>query len=204
MLFSWMVINFADHRGEKRRLRTGEEVGAVGVEDCAVVFDLVKKVLDHSFGKLRIHFVLFFDETENDEVAVPAIHFVESASRYDVAIGEVEEALYRDFSNANVAHVEDFARQVPHLDVALSMRGGNGRWGGHSVRKIEHRCCRNFGIEERFAVSHGTGKGVPAVINVGEYLFVRFSVVATGLSKHVGCERTDRDEEDDVDADCLF
>lgn len=67
------------------------------------------------------------------------------------------------------------------------MRGGDGRWGSHSVREIEYRCSRNFGIEERFAISHGTGEGVPAITDVGEYLLVRFNVVAADLSKHVSC-----------------
>src|ERR1700733_6536710 len=121
-----MLIDLADHRREKRRLRTGEKVGAVGIENCAVVFDFVEKVLDHSPGKLCISFVLFFNEAEDDEIAVPAVHFVESASGDDVTIGKIEEAFYGNFGNANVTHFNDFARQVPDLDVALLMRGRHG------------------------------------------------------------------------------
>ncbi len=102
-----MLIDFADHRGEKRRLRTGEEVGAVGVEDGAVVFDLEEEVLDHAPGERLIRFVLS-DEAEDDEITVPAVHFVESASGHDVAIGKVEEAFYGNLGDANVAHSERF------------------------------------------------------------------------------------------------
>ena len=47
-LSGWVLVDLADHGGEKRRLRTREVVGAVGVEDGAVVFDLEEEVFDHA------------------------------------------------------------------------------------------------------------------------------------------------------------
>ena len=91
--------------------------------------------------------LVFFDKAEDDEVAVPAVHFVEAASGHDVAIGKIEQAFYGDFGDANVAHVGDLAGQMPYLDVALLVCGGNGRRGFHACGQVKHRRCRDFGID---------------------------------------------------------
>src|SRR5262249_56360467 len=67
------LVVIHDHRGEKRRLRTREVVSSIRVEDGAVVLDLEEEVLDHIASELE-HAVLH--EAANDEVAVPAVHFV--------------------------------------------------------------------------------------------------------------------------------
>ena len=79
-----------DHRGEKRRLRAGEVVGAIGVEHRAVVLDLVEEVLDDA---ARVVTLAVFEQADDDEVAVPAVHLVEAASGHDVLVGQIEQAV---------------------------------------------------------------------------------------------------------------
>jgi hypothetical protein len=128
-----VLVHLTDHRGEKWRLRPGEEVSSVCVEDGSVVFDLEEKVFDHALGKLRS---LVFDQAEDDEVAVPAVHFVKAASGHHVAIGKIEQALDGDFGDADVSDVGDLAGEVTYFDVALLVGGCNGRWRFHAGRQV--------------------------------------------------------------------
>jgi hypothetical protein len=79
-----VLVEFANHRGEKGRLRTREVIGAIGVENGAVVFDLEEEVLDHAARKFG---ALVGDEAQDDEVTVPAIHLVEAAAGNDIGVG---------------------------------------------------------------------------------------------------------------------
>ena len=75
------AVKRAQIRGVERRLRTGQIVAAVGVEHFAVVFDLVGDVFQHAFGQVV---TVVRHQSEADEVAVPAVHFVEAAAGDDV------------------------------------------------------------------------------------------------------------------------
>ena len=50
---NFRVINGSDHGAQQRRLRPGEEVGAVGVEHGSVVLNLVEEVLHHAAGQIH-------------------------------------------------------------------------------------------------------------------------------------------------------
>ncbi len=143
-----MLVYFADHGSKKRRLRTSEEVGAICIEDRAVVFDFEEEVLDHTLGKFGARLIFLFDEAEDDEVAVPAVHFVEAAAGHDVAIGKIEQAFSWDFGDTHVADAGDGMRQMPHLDVALLVSGGNGRRGFHACGEVKHGRCCYLGIDQ--------------------------------------------------------
>ena len=181
---AWMLVDFPDHRGEKRGLGSGEEVSAVCVKDGSVVFDLEEEVFDHALGKFC---AVVFYQSEDDEVAVPAIHLVEAASGYDVAIGEVEQALYGDFSDANVSDVSDLPGKMLYFDVALLVGYCDGGRGFHACRQVEYRRCGHLGIDKGFAVCHGTGEAVPAAVDVGQYLCVGLRV-RRGLGTRVADE----------------
>ncbi len=47
------VVDGANHRAQQRRLRAGEEVGAVGVEHRSIILNLVEEVLDHTAGQIH-------------------------------------------------------------------------------------------------------------------------------------------------------
>src|ERR1700733_5643022 len=131
----WVFVNLSDHGSEKWRLRTSEIVGAVCVEDCSVVFDFEEEVFDHVAGEVC---ALVFDQAEDDEVAVPAVHLVEAAAGHNVGVGQIEETFVRNFSYANVAHMCNFARQVPTFNSALLLNRTNGGGDGHALRQVEN------------------------------------------------------------------
>src|ERR1700734_3213359 len=58
------VIHRENHGSKKRRLRSREVVGSIGVENRPVVLDLEKKIFDHSFGHRQ---AVFSKEAANYE-----------------------------------------------------------------------------------------------------------------------------------------
>ena len=85
--------NAEDHFGQKRRLRSRQEVRTVRVQDHPVVRDLVEEVVDHVARERQLAVP---QQPELDEVAVPAVHLVEAAAGDDVRVGEVEEPGFGD------------------------------------------------------------------------------------------------------------
>jgi hypothetical protein len=158
-----MLVDFADHRGEKRWLGTGEVVGSVCVENRSVVLDLEEEVFDHALCKLCFSIL---NEPKDDEVAVPSIHFVEAATRNDVAIGKVEQTFDGDLGDAHIAHVLDPARQMSHRHVALLCECGDRSWWLHSSGEIEYWSGCHFRIDQRFAIDHRARERLPTVVDI--------------------------------------
>src|SRR6202008_4368715 len=121
-----------------------------------------EKILDHAAGKLQ---PVVAHQAANDEVAVPAVHFIESASGHNVPIFQVEQP-GSEIVGIDFAQVLDQLGQVLDAYVALFLelldRAGNWKVS----REIENRCGRNFGVDDRFAIGHGTRQRVPAGRNV--------------------------------------
>src|SRR6266851_4623647 len=196
-----MLVDLPNHGGQKGRLRTGEEVGSVCVEDRAVVFDLEEEVFDHAAGEFG---ALVRDEAKKDEVAVPAIHLVEAAAGNHVPVGKIEETLNRDLRDADIAHVGDPARKVLHGYMTLLLRCGNRSGGWHTGREVEYRVCRHLNVDQRFAVGHGAGERIPAAIDVALDLRVRRCVLLASLSA-CGCSgQQAENEQDGTCADDVF
>ena len=112
-------------------MRARKEIGPVCVQDGAVVFDFEEEVFNHAASEID---AVIFDETENDEVAVPAVHFVKATTRHDVTVWQIKQALVRDFSNTHIAHARDLAGQVLYFNLALLLHGRDGCWNGHTRR----------------------------------------------------------------------
>ena len=115
----------AQVRGVERRLRTAQVIAAVGIEHAAVVPDLVGHVFQHAPGQ----FVLVVgNEAQADEVAVPAVHFVEAATGDDVGDGLMGVGV--DFQGQQAGPVLDAfqigggerARHGEHVDVWMGRR----------------------------------------------------------------------------------
>jgi len=124
-----VLVELANHRGEEGRLRAGEVIGAIGVEDGAVVFDLEEKVLDHPASEIG---AFVGDQAEYDEVAVPAVHLVEAAAWNDVGVGQIEQAFVWHVCDGDITHVEDFSWECADVKLALQLHGGDGGWSGHA------------------------------------------------------------------------
>ena len=97
-------IDLRDHGAKQRWLRAREEVGAVRVEDSAVVLDFEEEIFNDA---LREWHASVLHQTQEDEVAVPAVHFIEAATGNDVAIGQVKQTLLGDLGYLDVAHLCD-------------------------------------------------------------------------------------------------
>ena len=69
-------------------MRAGEVVGAVRVQDAAVVVDFKEEVLHHAARESKI---VVPHEAQDDEVAIPAVHLVEHATRHHIRIGKIEQ-----------------------------------------------------------------------------------------------------------------
>src|SRR5262249_37242209 len=95
---------------------------------------------------------------------------VEPASRHDIRIGKIEQALCGDVRDANVSDVGDLAGQLLYFNVALLVCGCNGSRCWHACRKVKHGWGRDLGIDERLAVGHGAGERVPTAVDVRQYL----------------------------------
>src|SRR6202048_1543156 len=80
VLVTLRLLRFVDtenHRSEKRRLRAAEVVGAVAIQDRAVVFDFEKEILDHATREFDFSGT---QQSAKDEVTVPSVHFIETST----------------------------------------------------------------------------------------------------------------------------
>ena len=124
-----------DHRGQKRWLRTREIVSTIGIEDRAVVFNLVEEVLDDA---ARVVALAVFQQPDDDEVAVPAIHFVEAAAWDNVFVRQVKQTMRVQLLDRNGPEAGNFLRQVLDLNSAFA-QCRNCRRRRHPIRQVEHR-----------------------------------------------------------------
>src|SRR5262249_25508653 len=85
-----LAVNAQDHFSEEWRLRSSQIIAAVCIKDFAVTANLVQKVVDHVPGQLDLAIA---KQPDLNEVAVPPIHLVESASCHHVRMGKIEEPL---------------------------------------------------------------------------------------------------------------
>ena len=69
------AVNGRGHRGEKRRLRACQKIGAVGVQDFSVAVDLIDEIIHHGLRQID---PTIFEQAQRDEVAVPTVHLVET------------------------------------------------------------------------------------------------------------------------------
>src|ERR1035441_1115949 len=67
--------HFENSQRQKGRLRAGEKVGAVGVQDRAVVFGLKKEVFNHAAREVV---AAAPNKAEEDEIAIPSVHLAEA------------------------------------------------------------------------------------------------------------------------------
>ncbi|CAM5310085.1 hypothetical protein RLIN73S_05586 [Rhodanobacter lindaniclasticus] len=149
----------ADHPRQERRLRTGQVVGAVGVEHTAVMRDLEQHVVGHVAGECD---ATVGEQAELDEVAVPAIHLVELPARHHVRPGQVEQPFGRQRRRHQVAQPLDAPGQRVHVDLAALPDRVHVRRHGQACRQVEHRgahpifgsCRAEQSSSERVSVSH--------------------------------------------------
>ena len=79
------LVNIHDHGCKKRRLRPGQVVSAVGVKDCSIMRNLKEEIFHHPPRQVD---PAIAQQTDDNEITIPAVHFIESAARHDVTIFE--------------------------------------------------------------------------------------------------------------------
>src|SRR6266404_7485754 len=153
------VVDSQYHRTQKGRLGTGQIISPVRVQQSPVVFDLEEKVLDHATGEVG---PAVAQQTEDDEVAVPAIHFVEASAGHNVLILQIEQTVGMDCVGIDFAELMNWLQQVLNVNIAGGMKLFNGGRSRESRRKVDYGIDLHLGIDHRGAVRHGTREVVPA------------------------------------------
>ena len=125
-----ILIDRANHRSEKRRLRARQIVSAIGVEHRAVMLDLKEEVIHHALGQC---FAVVGFQAKHDEVTVPAVHLVEAAAGNDVGIGQIEQPGRGQLLGTHVAQLLNAAGQPDHLNVAFLFESCHLRRRGNSA-----------------------------------------------------------------------
>src|SRR4029077_6710491 len=110
------LIDRQDHRTQKRRLRTGKVVRAIRVEDAAVMFDFKEKVFHHAPSQVDFAGP---QQAANDEIAVPAVHLVESSAGNDIGILEEKQAGSSNLIARYLSWSSDNDRKMFHPNIAF-------------------------------------------------------------------------------------
>src|SRR5882762_6773642 len=152
------VINGQYHRTQKRRLGTGQIISPIRVQQSAVVFDLEEEVFHHATGEVG---PAVAQQTQDNEVAVPAVHFVEASAGHDILVLEIEQTMGMDCVGVDFAKFMNWLGQVLNVNVARGMKLFNGGRSRESRRKIDYGVDLHLRIDHRGAVSHGTREVVP-------------------------------------------
>jgi hypothetical protein len=103
------LVDPQHHPRQERRLRARQIVGAVGVQNRAVVLDLVEEVLHHVPRALELGVA---QQPHLDEVAVPAVHLVEAASGDHVGAREVQQPVLAHGFPARGQHAQVDRREA--------------------------------------------------------------------------------------------
>ena len=88
-----LLVDAQEHPGQEGRLGPRQVIRAVGVEQRAVVLDLVAEVGRHVAR--RVHLAVA-QQADLDEVAVPPVHLVEAAAGDHVGMRQVEQPVLAD------------------------------------------------------------------------------------------------------------
>src|SRR5882724_1618606 len=129
-------IYLHDHGSKKGGLRTSEVVGAIRVQDGAVVFDFEKEILYHAAGQIDASGT---HQSENNEVAVPAIHFVKPAPRDYILVFEIQQPGSNPGRINLTWRLDDRGKRL-YIDFAALLQLLHGWWRRKVSRKVEDRC----------------------------------------------------------------
>src|SRR5450755_4955785 len=125
------LVHSHDHRREERGLRASQVVRAICIQDGAVMFDFEKEILNHAPCQIDSPIT---QQAQNDEVAVPTIHFVESAAWDYVLVLEVKQA-GSDLPRVDLTRCSDDRGKRPHLKFASPLKILHSRGGGKVSRQ---------------------------------------------------------------------
>ena len=183
-IFLHGLVDIDKHGTQEWRLRPRQVIGAVRIEHRAVVLDLEEKVIDHSASQFHAPRI---QQSPNDEVAVPAVHFVEAPARHNIFVRKIEQTVRLNLCRINFAQTMNLDGQV--LDSHVAVRGqllhGSGL-GKTSAGRYSTGATLIFGsttlaqsVMERVSVSHA------------EEMYVRIGLSPCPLERSPAPERPD-------------
>src|SRR5260221_11331896 len=119
------VIDGQYHRTQKGRLGTRQIIGSVRVQQSAVGFNLEEKVFDHATGEVD---PAVAQQSKDDEVAVPAVHFVEASAVHHVLVLQTEQTVRMDCGGVDFAKLMNWLGQERNVNVSQGMKFFYGWW----------------------------------------------------------------------------
>src|SRR5436853_2758920 len=123
------------------------------------MLDLEQKIVHHVPGKIE---PAISKKSDDDEVAVPSIHFIESSAGDNVAILQIEQAGRIGGLGRARSQMTGGRGQISDLNLATSLELFHGFRHGKVGRKIKLRRGGQFGVAERCAVRKRTGESIPS------------------------------------------
>src|SRR6202049_2993751 len=113
------LINCKHHGTQKRWLRARQVISSVGVEQSSIILNFKKEVLDHTARQVDSSVA---DQAQNNEVAIPTVHFIESAARHDILVRQVEQPMGLDTLRVELAELVDRSGQVFDCNVTVRVK----------------------------------------------------------------------------------
>src|SRR5205814_7648024 len=102
----------------------------------------------------------------NNEVTVPAVHFIEAPAGYNVLIRQIEQAGWIDIAARDLAQPINFPRQMFDAHFTFSAEFAYGRGLFQSRRQILYRGLRDLRIDDALATRHRSRERIPGLRDV--------------------------------------
>src|SRR5580692_9234117 len=129
------------------------------------MLNLEEEIFDHSLGQSE---AMVAQQPQNDEVTVPTVHFIELATRDDVGMGQVQQALRVNGGYIGAAGSGDFAGEAAEAHVTALLEIAHRRGDGRLKRKIKDGLGIRFWIDKGGALRSGPGQVVPRCGDISE------------------------------------
>src|SRR5215472_15919551 len=112
---------------------------------------LKEKILNHSSRQLRF---VVPEEPSDNEITVPTVHFIESATGNNVRVWQEEQSMTRNILGLHVCHMSDGLRQFLQSYLACLNAPQIVGWNLEIERRVEHWLCLELWVVERRTVRH--------------------------------------------------
>src|SRR5262245_44884421 len=104
---------------------------------------------------------MILNQSSDDEVAVPAIHLIESSAGDDVFFRQIEQTIRLDFSGIDFTELINYLRKTLDLNLALLLKLLHVVGHADVSGQVKHRCGWELRIDHRFALRHRARERVP-------------------------------------------
>jgi hypothetical protein len=131
------------------------------------MLDLVKEILNHSLCQAS---AMVSKQTADDEIAVPAVHFVELAARDYVRVLEIKQPVPLYLGHGLL---QNHALEMFDIDTAVLLHFAEAGGSADISGEIQNRLAFGLDVFECFAIRQRALQIVPAIGNVLEDVIER-------------------------------